>query len=75
MLLSLEGTSIKYLFLLISSKYPYTLLKIKYKGFTLLVFTYLESFFVTYPISLYDFSSILTLFGSKLFILIISSKQ
>ena len=29
------GTSVKYLFPLVSFKYPFTLLKIRYKGFTL----------------------------------------
>ena len=48
---SLVETSFKYLFLLISSKYRFTLLIITYKGFTLLIFTYFESLIVTYPIS------------------------
>ena len=34
-LLSLVGTNVKYLFSLIFSKYSFTYLKIKYKGFTL----------------------------------------
>ena len=38
-LFSLVGTSFKYLFLLIYSKYPFTLFKIRYKGFPLLSFT------------------------------------
>ena len=37
-LLSLVGTSAKYLFPLISSKYPFILLLISHKGFTLLIF-------------------------------------
>ena len=48
-LLSLVGTSIKYLFPLISSKYPFTSLKIRYEGFTLLIFVYFEYLIVTYP--------------------------
>ena len=47
-LLSLEGTSLKYSFPLIYSKYPFTLLKIKYKGFTLLKFRCFESLIVIY---------------------------
>ena len=49
-LLSLEGTSINYLFLLTFSKYLFTLLKIRYKGFTLLIFTYFKSLIITYPL-------------------------
>ena len=47
---SLVGTSVKYLFPLISSKYPFPLPKKSYKRFTLIVFTDLESFIVTYPL-------------------------
>ena len=49
-LLSLVATSARYLGLLISSKYPFALLKIKYKGFTLLIFTYFESLIFRYLI-------------------------
>ena len=38
--LSSVETSAKYLFPLISSKYPLTLLKIRYKGFSLVIFKY-----------------------------------
>ena len=47
-LLSLVGTNVKYLVLLISWKNPFGLLKIRYKGLTLLVFTYFKSLIVTY---------------------------
>ena len=49
-LFSLLGTSVKYFFPLISSKYLFTLLKIRYKGFTVLIFTYFEYLIVTYSI-------------------------
>ena len=47
-LLSLLGTSVKYLFPLISSKYLFTLLKTTYKLFTVLIFTYFEYLIVTH---------------------------
>ena len=47
--LSLAGTSVKYSFPLISSKYPFNLLKIRQNGFTLLIFSYFESLMYTYP--------------------------
>ena len=48
-LFSLVGTSVKYLFLSISSKFPFTYMKIIYKGFALQIFTYLETLIFTYP--------------------------
>ena len=48
-LLLLGGTSVKYLFLLNSLKYPLTLLKIRYKKFRLLIFTYYKYLIVIYP--------------------------
>ena len=79
-LLSLIGTSVKYLFSLISLKHPFILPMRRYKGFTLLIFTYFESLIVTYSmkqirIFLHQFSSILILFGSKSFIVIIPTKK
>ena len=79
-LLSLVGTCVKYLFLLISSKYQFTLLIIRYKEFILLIFKYFQYLIVTcqlwwITIFLYDVSSILILFGSKIFILTTSSRK
>ena len=48
-LLSSVGTSIKYLFQLLSSKYPFILLIIRQNGFVLLVFMLFGSLIVTYP--------------------------
>ena len=55
-MLSLVGSSVKYLFLLISSKHPFTVLIIRYKGCTVLSFIYFESLIVTYPFSSHPFT-------------------
>ena len=68
-LLSLEGTSVKYLFPLLSSLYPFILLIIRYKRFRLLIFIYLR--FLTVPF----LSFVLILFRSRFFILIMLSKK
>ena len=78
-LLSLVGTSVKYLFPLVSSKYPFIFLRIRSKEFSLLVFMYSQSLIVTYTVHkdiiLHDFLYILILFESNFFILIIPSKK
>ena len=74
-LLWLVGNSVKYLFPLISSKYPFTLLKIKHRRFYIFPIFYRHVSNVVIRMFLYDFSSILILFGSKLFTLIISLKK
>ena len=70
-LLSLVGTSVKYLFPLVSSKYPFIFLRIRYKEFSLLVFMYSQSLIVTYTVHkdiiLHDFLYILILFESNFF--------
>ena len=68
-LLSLEGTSVKYLFPLLSSLYPLILLIIRYKRFRLFIFIYLR--FLTVPF----LSFVLILFRSRFFILIMLSKK
>ena len=68
-LLPLEGTSVKYLFPLLSSLYAFILLIIRYKRFRLLIFIYLR--FVTVPF----LSFVLILFRSRFFILIMLSKK
>ena len=70
LLLSL-GISVKYLFLLLSSVYPFVLLIIRYKGFTL--------FGVRYPTQQLRifcmFFCVLMLFGSRFLMQIMSTKK
>ena len=65
---SLVSSSAKYLFPLIFSNYPFTLLKTRYKGFILKSFTYFQYFIATYPIQwmiiiMCDFSSFFMTFS------------
>ena len=47
-LFSLVGTSVKYLFPSISLKHPFVLFETRYKGFTVLIFTYFQFLIVKY---------------------------
>ena len=63
------GTSVKYLIPLMFSKYSFVLPIIRYKGFTLLIFTYFNSLIITY-----DSFDHLILLGSNSITLIIFEK-